>query len=120
MPAPTKVAWNLCRAPEGGWHGFVTLGVDDDEMPGVRAIRFKGHDHHDKAVALAKAAAAATKVQALLAEHPELAAILPPGTPLALKVITGISKSAIAGRLEEALEHHMSPAIRRLGKALRL
>lgn len=116
---PTKVSWDLRRGSDG-WHGFVTLGVDEDELPGVRGMRFHGHDHKDKAVALAKAAAAAGQVQALLLAHPELQAILPPGTPLALKVLTGVAKSALAGRLEEALEHHMSPAIRRLGKALRL
>lgn len=112
----TKIKWTLTRTRDGGWIGCIYLPFDSTAMPHL-PIPVKARDH---AVALTRAATVATKVQEALAQHPELQAILPPGTGLALSAIKGLSKSALAGKLSEALSKHSGPGIRRLGKVLGL
>jgi hypothetical protein len=112
------IKWRLVKTPDG-WIGLIELPTDWRVPPGLSGVGLKGKGR-TKAQALGRAAAGAEKIEALMADHPELAAILPPGTPLALKAIKGIAKSAAAGRISEALSHHTGPAIKRLGKALHL
>jgi len=112
-----KYKWYLKKLPGGGWEGCVSIPLRDGAVENLKCLDVIG-EADDKAVALAKAAAVARMVQDQLAAHPALAAILPPGTGLALQAINGIAKSAIAGKLEEALSHHVGPAIHRLGRAL--
>lgn len=107
--------WSLTRTPSG-WRGCVEIVLGKVPHEAIAVIG----EAEDKAVALAKAAAVARKLQEELAAHPALAAILPPGTGLALTAINGLAKAAIAGKLEEALSHHVGPAIHRLGRALHL
>jgi hypothetical protein len=112
------IKWRLVKT-KTGWVGLIELPTDWRVPPGIASVGLKGVGK-TKSQALGRAAAGAEKIEQLMADHPELAAILPPGAPLALKAIKGIAKSAAAGRLAEALSHHTGPAIKRLGKALHL
>lgn len=118
------IKWKLTKSADG-WEGSIEIPIEIPgtlAAPGARrvsgiAVKAKAKD---KAVALGKAATVAKMIEGQMAAHPELAAILPPGTGLALQAISGIAKSALAGKLESALARHTGPAIKRLGKALRL
>ncbi len=68
-----------------------------------------------KAGALAKASAFADKI----ASNPLLAAALPPGTGQAIKVISALSRSAAAGKLEKVSKKLVGKGARRLKKALK-
>lgn len=68
-----------------------------------------------RAGALAKASAFAQKIAA----NPLLAAALPPGTSKALAVISALSKSAAAGKLEAASKKIVGRGAKRLVAALK-
>lgn len=111
-----NIKWRLDKTPTG-WVGMLVIPTDETLPPGISGVGVMGKGK-TKAQALGRAAIAAGKIETLMAEHPELQAIMPPGAPLALKAITGIAKSAMAGRIEEGLKHKTGPAIKRLMKVL--
>lgn len=113
-----NIQWKLIKTPDG-WQGMIVIPTNPNLPPGVAGVGVHGKGK-TPAQALGRAGLAAQKVEQLMADHPELAAILPPGAPLALKAITGLAKAASAGRLKEAMSHVKGPAIKRLGKALGL
>ena len=114
-----KVTWQLRRDGDG-WSGVVNIPINPAAMPGGGVISVASKAQPTKAAALGKAATAAKMVEDQMAKHPALAALLPPGTGLALHAMSGIAKSAVAGKLEKALSKHAGPAIKRLGKVLGL
>lgn len=114
-----KVTWQLKRDGDG-WTGIIDIPINPSAMPGGGALRLSAKGQPTKAQALGKAATAGKLIEAQMAAHPELAALLPPGTALALTAMSGIAKSAAVGKLEEALSHHAGPAMKRLGKVLGL
>ena len=113
-----NIKWKLMRTPDG-WAGMLIIPTDPKQPPGISGVGVHGKGK-TPAQAMGRAGVAAQKVEALMAAHPELAAILPPGAPLAIKAITGLAKAASVGRLKEAMSHVKGPAIKRLGKALGL
>lgn len=108
-----QIKWRLAPDGRGGWIGVIDVGIDPRAMSGGGVVRSIARGP-DKATALAKAAALADNI----VENPILAAILPPQAGLAVKAVKALSKSAMAGKLEDAVKGFTGPAVKRLGKVL--
>lgn len=100
----TKVKWTMKKLPDGRWSGTVQLPLNF----GMTPVRVKATSS-DGAAAVRKAASLASKV----AENPLLAAIMPPGTPNAIKAI-----DAIADKGPAVLKKFAGPGVKRVKKAL--
>ncbi len=116
-----SVQWTMQKLPTGNWAGMITMVPDCNGQGDVaRAVR-QGMPiklvakSRTKAGALAKASAYAEQI----ANNPILAAALPPGTGKALKIISVLSKSAAAGKLEKAAKKLTGKGAKRLVKALK-
>lgn len=116
-----SVQWTMEPLPSGGWAGMITLvPISNGRGAMARTIR-RGRPiklvakSRTKAGALAKASAFAEQIAA----NPLLASVLPPGTGQALKVISVLSKSAAAGKLEKASKRLVGKGAKRLKRALK-
>jgi len=115
------IQWTMKKLPQGGYAGMITIvPIADGRGAMARTVR-RGKPiklmatSKTKAGALAKASAFANK----LAKNPLLSAVLPPGTGVALKAISFLSKSAAAGKLESAAKYVTGKGAKRLFNALK-
>lgn len=70
--------------------------------------------HPTKEGALAKAADIASSI----ANNPIVSAVLPPGSGLAVKAVSGLAKAAASGHLEDVATKLIGPGAKRLASAL--
>lgn len=96
-----RVTWKLKPSAGGGYEGEIVIPLP------VAPVKVATRGRNKKE-ALARAAAAANSI----ASNPLLAAVLPPGTPLAVKAITELSKDPAA------IARFAGPGAKRLVKAL--
>ncbi len=115
------ISWTMKKLPQGGYAGMITLvPIADGRGAMARTVR-RGRPiklvatSKTKAGALAKASAFAEK----LAANPLLSAVLPPGTGVALKAVSYLSRSAAAGKLSKAARKVTGKGAKRLFKALK-
>ncbi len=111
------ISWTMRKLPTGDWAGMITMvptGPISATHPAGKPVRLVATSK-TKAGALAKAASVAEMV----ANNPLLAAVLPPGSGVAIKAIAALSKSAAAGKLEKAAKKYGGKGAKRLVKALK-
>jgi hypothetical protein len=108
----SHIAFKMRRTPEG-FDGMIVVphGVcrlpTGEAMPGPLAVKASSKSPTN---ALAKAA----NVADALASNPVLAAVMPPGTAVALKATKFLANSAAAGKLGSALKKVSGPGAARL------
>lgn len=117
------IRWHMRKLPNGEWEGMVVL-VPAQTIPGApygmpgkltkgKPVKLVSRSQ-TKAGALAKASSVANKLMA----NPLVKAALPPGSAVAVKAISYLSKSAAAGQLEKAAKKVVGKGAKRLYKAL--
>jgi hypothetical protein len=99
--AAQRVTWKLKPSAGGGYEGEVVIPLPVAPV----TVTTRGRS---KKQALARAAAAANSI----ASNPLLAAVLPPGTPTAVKAITALATDP------SSITRFAGPGAKRLAKAL--
>lgn len=114
-----RVTMRVIPRDDGSYDAIIDLPFHPGVVAGGGGLKIKATgggatSKEAKATALAKAAAVAQKI----ADNPVMSAILPPGSDVAIKAISTLSKSAAAGRLSEAAQAFAGPAMSRVANAI--
>lgn len=92
---PRGVYFDVKRVPGGGWKADLRFAVTD----GGTGFRVSGTDEGEEEPSAARAVKRAIQIADRLTSDPTVAAMLPPGTVLAMQTVKGIAKAAARGIL---------------------
>ena len=110
------IKWAMKKLPDGSFEGMVVMVPAANAGPWSKSKPIK---LVAKSKTAAGALAKASSVAKMISKNPLLSAALPPGSGVALKAISYLSKSAAAGKLSSAAKKVTGKGAKRLYSALK-